>query len=154
MKEAKNVILLVEDDQNDVFFMEHALQEAGIENHLQVVTDGQQAMDYLIGTGQFADRERFPFPSLIFLDLKLPYRSGLQILDWMRQKGYLSRTVVAVLTGSNEANDRETAYGLGAKAYLVKPPTPKMIEGIARELNLHWFRYNPTSPAAQRQNNL
>jgi CheY-like chemotaxis protein len=140
--EAQNVILLVEDDEDDVFFAEMTLKQAGCTNPLHVVRDGQEAVDYLSGTGQFADRDKFPFPSLILLDLKLPYRSGLEILDWMRQEGLLTRTTIAVLTGSNEPNDLKRAYDFGANTYLVKPPTPQMIYDIVKQFKLEWLTCN------------
>ena len=78
-------ILLVEDNEDDVFLMKRAFKAAGILNPLFLVDDGQKAMDYLEGTGECADRTRHPLPSLIFLDLKLPFVRGLDVLAWLRQ---------------------------------------------------------------------
>src|SRR5581483_9368621 len=69
-------ILQVEDDENDVFLLQHAMKRAGVSNPVQVATDGQQAIDYLQGAGKFADRMKYPFPCLVLLDLKLPYVMG------------------------------------------------------------------------------
>jgi CheY-like chemotaxis protein len=129
------VILLVEDNEDDLFLTEMALKQAGCGNPLHVVLDGQAAVDYLSGTGEFADREKFPFPSLVLLDLKLPYRSGLEVLAWMRSMGLLARTTVAVLSSSNEPNDLKKAYDLGTNTYLVKPLTPEMIYDLV--INTH-----------------
>lgn len=147
------MILLVEDNEDDVFLMDLALKEAGVENCRYVARDGQEAVDYLSGKGEFGDRERFPFPGLILLDLKLPYRSGLDILQWMRAEPGLPKTVVAVLTSSNEPRDLQKAYDLGAKTYLVKPPTAQMIYDIAESLNLDWLACHDPSAAESRREN-
>ena len=146
-KSGDNVILLVEDNEDDVFLMELTFKEAGVQNAVHVATDGQKAVNYLSGTGEFGDREKFPFPSLIFLDLKLPYRSGLEILEWMRAQPNLPKAFVAVLTSSNEPSDLQKAYDLGAKTYLVKPPTPEMIYDLAQGFKLDWLGCNRTRKA-------
>src|SRR5580765_819362 len=113
-------ILQVEDDPNDVFFLRHAMNKLEIANPLRVVTDGQQAIDYLKGVGKFADREQFPLPGLVLLDLKLPYVMGLDVLKWIRQESGLE-LVVLLMTASAEEADIAAAYRLGANAFLVKP---------------------------------
>ena len=122
------VILLVEDNEDDVFFMRRALQKAGVDLPLQIVMDGQQALDYLEGKEAYGDRDRFPIPLLMFLDLKLPYVHGFGVLTWLRSQTSLHNIPVIVLTSSPEERDRQKAHELGAKAYLVKPPTREMIE--------------------------
>ena len=140
-KEAKEgVILLVEDNEDDVFLAERAFKGLECENPMRVVRDGEQAVNYLSGEGEFADREKFPFPRLILLDLKLPYRSGLEVLAWIREQANVPRPFVAVLTGSNEPSDLRKAYELGCNTYLVKPPTPEMIYDIIKQFNLSWLR--------------
>src|ERR1051325_2215773 len=121
-------ILLVEDNEDDVFVMRRALKLANNSNPLQIVTDGQKALDYLSGEGEYAHREKFPLPFIMFLDLKLPYVDGFEILAWMRLRPELSQIVVIVLTSSAEERDHEKAYALGARSYLVKPPTPQALE--------------------------
>src|SRR5438309_108541 len=103
------IILQIEDDPNDVFILRHAMKKAGVVNPIQVVNDGQQAIDYLKGAGSFADRERFPLPSLVLLDLKLPYVMGLDVLKWIRQQPGAA-PIVVVLTASGEDADIATAY--------------------------------------------
>jgi CheY-like chemotaxis protein len=134
------IILLVEDNEDDVFLTETALAQAGCKNLLRVVTDGEEAVTYLAGEGKFANREEHPFPGLILLDLKLPYRSGLEILRWMKTKEMLGKATVAVLTSSNEPNDLKSAYELGTNTYLVKPPTPEAIHDIKRAFRLDWLK--------------
>ena len=136
---SENIILLVEDYEDDVFLTEMAFQSAGVKNRMLVARDGQEAVEYFSGAGQFANRERFPYPALVLLDIKLPYRDGFEVLAWLREQTHLPRTTVVVLTGSNEPRDLKAAYDLGAKTYLVKPPTPQMIYDIARTFNLDWI---------------
>jgi CheY-like chemotaxis protein len=119
--------LLVEDDDHDVFFLRRALLKVRPDLSLHVVTDGEQAMDYLDGRRNYADRAMYPLPSLMFLDLKLPYFNGFQVLEHLRGIPELALTPVFVLTSSSEDRDRNRAMALGAKAYLVKPPTAEML---------------------------
>jgi CheY-like chemotaxis protein len=132
-------ILLVEDFRDDIFAMERALAEANITNPLQVVTDGQQALDYLSGVGQYADRTQYPIPFIMFLDLKLPFVDGFEILAWLRQQTTLKSMMVIVLTGSAESRDQDKAYALGARSYLVKPPTAETLKGIFESLKSFWL---------------
>lgn len=135
-------ILLVEDEENDVFFMQHAFKEVGILNPLQVAQDGQEAMDYLGGNGGYADRERFPLPCLTLLDLKLPGVMGLDVLKWMREQPALKTLIVIVLTSSRLGPDIERAYQLGANAYLVKPSRPPELREIATGIKQFWLALN------------
>lgn len=139
-------ILLVEDDANDVYFMKRAAREAGILDSLQVAQDGQEAMDYLGGLGEYADRERFPLPCLVLLDLKLPRVMGFEVLKWIRQQAALKSTSVIVLTSSDLKPDVDLAYRLGANSYLVKPSTlDKFKETIAR-IKQYWLELNRHAP--------
>jgi CheY-like chemotaxis protein len=135
-------ILLVEDNEDDVFLMKRALQGANVGNPLYVVEDGQEALDYLGGAGKFADRDNYPLPVVVFLDLKLPYISGHDVLAWTRRQKELESLVVIVLTSSNEASDLSRCYALGANSYLVKPPTPDQLEDLARAFKWYWLEYN------------
>jgi CheY-like chemotaxis protein len=129
-------LLLIEDNEDDVFAMQRALRKAQVTLPLQVVTDGQKAMEYLSGTGQYADRNYYPLPSLIFLDLKLPYLGGFEVLEWMREQPELRDLAVIVLTGSAEQSDRDCAEKLGAQSYLVKPAEPQQLYCLMRQLEL------------------
>lgn len=136
-----DTILVVEDEEDDVFFIKDALNRAGVAGPVQAVTDGQQAVDYFKGTGRFANRELFPFPSFVLLDLKLPYLGGFGVLKWIRQEAQLCLPVV-ILTSSESDADIEQAWRLGANAYLVKPSeTTKRLE-IARAIKEFWFTHN------------
>ncbi len=135
-------ILLVEDNEDDVFLMKRALKAARVMNPLYVVEDGQEAVDYLGGAGKFANRESYPLPAVVFLDLKLPLISGHDVLAWIRRQYALESVVVIVLTSSNEASDLSRCYALGANSYLVKPPTPEQLEELAKAFKWYWLEYN------------
>jgi CheY-like chemotaxis protein len=120
--------MLVEDDENDVFLMERALAKANIPPPMQVLTDGRQALDYLGGVGRFADRATHPLPECLFLDLKLPFVHGFEVLEWIRNQPELAGLNVFVLTSSPEERDHRKALDLGAKKYLIKPPTAEMLQ--------------------------
>lgn len=132
-------ILLVEDDPDDVFLMQRALKSAGVTSPMHVAEHGQQALDYLMGTGQYADRTQFPLPRLIFLDLKLPYKTGFDVLTHLAQQQQIfERMAVVVLTSSSQPRDIQRAYQLGARSYLVKPPNRQMLQDIFVSLEGFW----------------
>lgn len=142
MTTTNRALLLVEDNEDDVFIMKRALKGARVANPLFVVEDGQQALDYLSGAGKFADREQYPLPAVVFLDLKLPLLSGHDVLAWIRRQRELESLVVIVLTSSNEPSDLNRCYALGANSYVVKPPTPEQLEELAKAFKWYWLEYN------------
>lgn len=139
------VILLAEDDPNDVFFMQRAFAKAGASLPLQVVGNGRETVEYLSGTGKFADRSEFPLPSLVLLDLKLPYMSGFDVLMWIRMQPSIKDIAVIVLTSSSEERDQQMAAELGAKAYFVKPPSREVVGEIMALLG--GIKENAATPA-------
>ena len=130
-----DTVLLVEDNPDDVFLMQRVFKKARIEAQLLVVTDGKQAVSYLEGSGEYHDRQIYPLPGLVFLDLKLPFLHGFVVLAWIRKQAHLSEVHVIILTSSMEDQDREKAAALGAP-YLVKPPTPTMLFEAIRSIGL------------------
>ncbi len=120
-------LLLVDDDECDLFLLQRALQKAGIGLPQHIATNGEQAINYLSGQGEFADPDAFPIPGAVFLDLKMPFVSGFDVLEWTRSQPRLTVVPFFVLTGSSLERDRQRALELGAKGYLVKPPTPEML---------------------------
>jgi CheY-like chemotaxis protein len=136
------VMLLVEDSQNDILLIERAVKQASLAATLTVVRDGDAAVEYLSGAGPYADRRRHPLPILMLLDLKLPRRSGLEVLEWRRQQPGLRRLPVAVLTSSNQMSDVNRAYDLGANSYLVKPVAPAAMVDLVKLLGLYWLVVN------------
>jgi CheY-like chemotaxis protein len=135
-------ILLVEDNEDDAFFMKQALKDAEIQNPLQWVEDGQAAVDYLAGTGKFTDRLQYPLPMVVFLDLKLPFKTGHQVLEWIRAQPQFQKLIVIVLTSSNEPVDLNRSYHLGANSFVVKPPTAEQLLQLAEAFKLWWLRQN------------
>lgn len=115
------LFLLVEDDEDQVRLTRRAFQKANIVNPLMVVRSGQEAMVYLEGAGPYGNRDEFPLPKLILLDLKMPGISGFDVLRWLRRQPALSALRVVVLTSSIEERDVNLAYDLGANSFLVKP---------------------------------
>ena len=137
------VILLAEDDPNDVLLIQRALQRSNIVNPLQVVRDGADAVAYLNGDLQYGDRERYPLPVLLLMDLKMPRKSGLEVLEWLRQQtGGLRRLPVVVLTSSNQSLDINRAYDLGANSYLVKPAGFDSLLELVKNLEMYWLILN------------
>ena len=135
-------ILLVEDDPNDVLLIQRAFRKIGSEVPLLVVEDGSQAVAWLSGEGELADRDRHPQPDLVLLDLKLPRFSGFEVLQWLRAQPGLRRLPVVVLTGSREPSDVNRAFDLGANSYLLKPVGFDGLLAIVRALDLYWLTYN------------
>jgi len=127
----EKTILIVEDTEDDVFFLKRALKDSGIHHPFSVVVDGQRALDYFQGKGEYADRSRYPIPFLVLLDLKLPYVMGLDVLKWIRERPAYNSTLIVVLTSSQQNSDMEETFRLGGNAYLIKPPTKgKLLEMI------------------------
>lgn len=132
-------ILYAEDEQNDVFFLEHAFKLAGLPHSLKTVLDGAEALEYLAGEGIFADRTRHPFPDLIILDINMPKKTGLEVLEWVRSQPRYKSIPVLILTSSSRPEDREKASQLGADDYLLKPDNPLKLVEVARSLQEHWL---------------
>jgi CheY-like chemotaxis protein len=130
-------VLYVEDDESDVFFMRCAWQKARFPNPLFVVGDGQEATDYLLGDGEFADRARYPFPTLMLLDLKLPRMSGLELLEWLRrQEDGIRSLPVVILSSSALDTDIAAAKDLGVNDYWIKPSNPRRLAHMVASLNV------------------
>jgi CheY-like chemotaxis protein len=139
---SKSCILQVEDDAHDVFLLQRAFMQAGISNPVQVATDGQMAIDYLAGTEQFVNRARYPLPALVLLDLKLPRKSGREVLQWIRAQPSFRRLIVIVFTSAPYVGDVGLAYDLGANSFLVKPTDFSKYIDVARSLKTWWLEYN------------
>src|ERR1043166_4511130 len=143
-------ILLVEDEPNDVFLMQRAMKKARVVNPIQVASDGQQAINYFKGAGKFANREEFPMPCLVMLDLKLPYVMGLDVLKWIRQQPEVP-PIVVILSSSKEEEDIATAYRLGANAYLFKPSDTGKLQDMAKSIKDFWLTQNTPPPESHEK---
>jgi CheY-like chemotaxis protein len=123
-------ILLAEDSSDDVLVLRRALRKSNLPHNLQVVADGELAIRYLQGSEPFRDRECYPLPQLILLDLKMPRTDGFAVLEWMRRHGMLEVVPAVILSSSDQPKDVDQATRLGAKAYLLKPPTVERISAV------------------------
>ena len=117
----RHAVLLVDDNEDDVLIMQSAFRKAAIPNPLKVVADGEQAIAYLKGETPYHDRQQYPLPVVILLDLNMPRRNGFEVLQWLRQQPKVRRTTIIILTASGRPEDVERAFDLGANIYLVKP---------------------------------
>ena len=144
------LILLAEDDPNDVLLLERAFEKAGFHKMLKIVRDGEQAIKYLSGQGIYADRQKFPSPFLLLLDLKMPGTDGFEVLQWLRRESDFKRLLVVVLTSSKLQTDVDRAYDLGANSYLVKPVGFEEMANLIRRFEMYWTEINrtPTAPTA------
>ena len=127
-------VLHVEDEPTDRMILSAAFKKAAPNVLLKAVTDGEQAIAYLSGQGAFGNRELYPIPLLVLLDIKLPRKSGLEVLQWIRNQPELKTMPILMLTSSSESNDLDRAYALGANSYLVKtvdlPTMREIVRGI------------------------
>ena len=135
MNNCQGPILLVEDNADDLFFMKRAIRAAEIQQRIDVVTDGEQAIEYL-------SRMEETLPCLVLLDLKLPKKSGLEVLEWIRSQPRTRALVVIVLTTSKESSDIARAYQLWANAYLVKPSIVEELSRMVRAIKAFWLSEN------------
>ena len=131
-------VLLVEDDLNDIFLVKRAFKQANIPNPLQVATDGVEAVQYLIGEGRFTNRKLHPLPHLIIMDLKMPRKTGLEVLEWLKKDGLLRRIPVVIVSSSDQPSDINQAYALGANAYMVKPVDFQSVENLFQSIIQYW----------------
>lgn len=139
-------ILLVEDNRMDIELTLDAFKEARLKNTIQVVKNGQEALDYVFGRAPYADRQTYPFPNLVLLDLKLPGVDGFEVLRQIKSTQFLKRLPVVILTSSKEEGDRALSYDIGANSYLVKPISFDGFLGIIRQINGYWLTLNVGPP--------
>ena len=134
----KGTILLIEDNADDAALLVRELKNANISGTVQIVTDGNEAIAYLAGTERYADRNSYPLPFLVFLDLRLPRCDGFQVLAWVRDQPSLASIPFVILTVSHEGIDHQRAYALGAKWYVLKPPSAEELRRLADSLVGFW----------------
>ncbi len=139
-------ILHIEDDPNDVLLLEHACRKANVSCDLQRVADGDEAIAYLRGADGFANREKFPVPRLILLDLKMPRLNGFDVLEWLRKHDKLRTMPVVVLSSSNHDADLKRAYELGVNSYLIKPVSFDSLVEIVKAIHDYWLTLNTPIP--------
>jgi two-component system, response regulator len=141
-------ILLIEDNLSDIELTRRALERSHVANELVVVQDGQEALDYLFGSGAYAGRELSALPGVTLLDLHLPRVPGLDVLRAIRADPRTRRMPVVVLTSSNEEPDVATSYDLGVNSYIQKPVDFESFAEAIRTLGLYWLVLNEPPPKA------
>jgi CheY-like chemotaxis protein len=142
MDEKRYTLMVVEDDTGEVLLIQRAFEKARVVSPIQIVGDGDEAVAYLSGQGKYADRQIYPLPSLMILDLKLPRRSGFEVLQWLRAQPGLKRMPVVVLTASALISDINRAYDLGVNSYLVKPVRLEELKSMVELVYLYWLGFN------------
>jgi CheY-like chemotaxis protein len=138
-------ILLVEDNDDDAYMTKLACERTGVPHSLHIVTDGDAAIDYLRGTGAYADRSTHRLPDLVFLDIKLPKRNGHEVLEWLRGQPAFKNLPVVILTSSAEPKDVSRAYSLGVTSYLRKMNEPAEFGQAVRVILKYWLELNVSS---------
>ena len=133
---------MVEDNPDDEALTLRALRKYNLANEVVVVRDGQEALDYLFGEGEYSARDANLLPQVILLDLKLPKVDGLQVLERLREHQTTRHVPVVVLTSSNEEQDMSRSYDLGANSYVRKPVNFEQFLEAARQLGLYWLVLN------------
>lgn len=150
MSRRAHAILLVEDNDDDAELAARAFADARIQNPIVRARTGEEALEYLFAEGRYADRDPRDVPAVILLDIQLPGRSGLEILDVIRNDGKTKRLPVVILTSSNEEADRLLAYERYANSYVRKPVNYDQFVRAAHQLGLYWTVMNEPPPASSR----
>jgi CheY-like chemotaxis protein len=139
----ERLILLVEDDPADVRLIQRAFEKVDLGARIVRLPNGDDAVAYLAGHTPFDNRSNYPLPALILLDIKLPRRSGFEVLSWLRsRRDGLQRIPVVMLTSSRHNVDVNRAYDLGANSYLTKPDTNEQLTKMLSSFDQYWMSYN------------
>ena len=142
MDDGVDTVVLVEDNADDISLFERAFGRTGFPHVLETVRSGDEAIEYLSGSGVYADREQYPLPTLLLLDIKLPRKDGFEVLDWIRHHPKLAPLRVVMLTGSPRSEDVNRAYRMGANSYVSKPVDALGFVDILKALGAHWFQHS------------
>lgn len=139
-------ILFVEDNRMDVELALDAFKEARLGNTIYVATNGKKALDYMFGRDEYGDREKYPLPDIVLLDLKMPGIDGFEVLRQVKGSPILKRIPVIILTSSKEEGDRALSYDIGANSYLVKPITFDGFLEVVKQIEQYWIILNVGPP--------
>jgi two-component system, response regulator len=140
------IILLVEDNASDIALTQRALSKSHLANEIVIVEDGQEALDYLFGTGVYKGRDLQEMPALVLLDIKLPKVDGFEVLKRIRSDPRTRRLAVVMLTSSSEEKDIGSSYDLGVNSYIRKPVDFVQFTEAMEHLNLYWLVINEMPP--------
>lgn len=144
-------ILLVDDDESEVFLVRHALEKAGVNRELVPLRDGRQAIHYLAGTGPYVDRDRYPLPAFVLLDMKMPGVDGFDVLAWRQRRPELAGVPLLAYTTSTAECDIQRISRLGAQDYLLKPHDPYQLVLMMKRLAAQWLRDGASAEAEARR---
>jgi CheY-like chemotaxis protein len=139
-------ILIVDDSPDDAYFVTRALERVGLGRSVNLVNGGAEAIHYLCGRGQYADRQKFPFPSVILSDVKMPQMSGFDLLRWVRQDPKCAMVPIILYSGWASESDVAEAYRLGANYYFVKLSKPEDLETVMEVALKFWSQCERPSP--------
>jgi len=140
------IILLIEDQRMDIELTLDAFRVSRLANTVQVVTSGEEAIEYIFGKGQYQDRQLFPLPDLVLMDLKMPGMDGFEVLKRLQNVPDIKRIPVVFLTSSKEEGDRALSYDLGANSYLIKPVTFEGLLNVIKKIGNYWVVLNVKLP--------
>lgn len=138
MEDSSYTILLVDDDENDVLLARMAFEKSGIHNPIHWARDGVEAVAYLNGEGEFSDRQKYPFPEVLIVDLKMPRMTGLELLSWIRDHPQYKVIPTIIMTSSKLQDDVKQAYSLGANTYMIKPPSLEHLAKMVKTAHEYW----------------
>jgi len=139
-KNGKLTILLAEDDRNDAELFTHALRRNDAPARVEIVSDGEELINYVRGKGKYTDRKVHPFPSLILLDLKMPRLTGLEVLEWLRNQPECGKLPIIMMSGSGLEQDIDRAYNLGVNTYFTKPARLEHLTELVRVMVDYWLQ--------------
>lgn len=139
-------ILLIEDNPSDIKLALHAFAKHKLKNHIQVIRDGAEALEFIFCTGRYATRRIEAVPKLILLDLKLPFVDGLEVLRHLKGDPRTQMIPIVIMTSSQEERDLVESYKLGVNSYIVKPVDFEQFTEVVRQLGFYWLLLN-RSPA-------
>jgi CheY-like chemotaxis protein len=134
-------LLVVEDNEDDIFFIQRIFNSIGARCTVKFARDGLEAIDYLAGKQPFSDRQKHPVPSLILMDLKMPRMSGFEVLEWMQRQPEIKLIPTIVVTSSTLQEDVTRAYRLGANAVMNKPVDKDTLTEMLKTFHLYWTDY-------------
>ena len=138
-------ILVAEDDVGDVVFLQRAFAKARVSPPVYFASDGQEVLDYLEGEPPFDNPVEYPLPNLLLLDLGLPRVNGFEVLRWVREAPALCDMLVVVLSSTDEPEQIERAYALGANSYVIKPQDPAKLIDVVKRLQEYWLGINASA---------
>jgi CheY-like chemotaxis protein len=139
MKTYHATIMIVDDNEDDLFLIERAFRDIGVTDPIQTLNGGEEAIAYIVGDGKYADRKEYAYPTFITTDLKMPGKDGFAVLEHLKNNPEWAVIPTVVLTGSHDLDDIKKAYMLGASSYHVKPSTPEALREQLKVLHDYWM---------------